>query len=270
VIDERHLKFQEAFAQRVNEGFLPQILSRTHLALPEGSDLKRLPTYSLGKAIQSWNIAGSFNVSAAMERARLGATTKDSGGRVSADFQTIFGKPLIVFNFNDGIITYGKPDFLMTTKGIFCHLLERKGTSYVGWDELDFVASHDLARDDATFHAARDPAMLEKCMRSRSFSWLALMVMVALVVVLAMSAPILAIICAILSPGIFFGVRAVIFQIARHDIIRRFMSNQEYNNVLYINHIEPVDIGVTPYAENIILCLKLGLTIYRLQKEKYG
>ena len=192
---------------------------------------------------------------------------------------------MIFFSFNDGYITYRKPDLLITTRGVFCYLVDHNEKSFIDWAEIDFVASSDLARDDATFRAERDPEALEKCMRPRQFTWPALMIVWGFIVLLAVRSYLsfnhgdfddgmwkatTTAIAVLLSPALFFAVRRTLFWLARLDIRRKLNSNPLYQNVLYINHIERVDVGVTLWADGIIQCLKLGLTIYRMQQEKYG
>ncbi len=73
-----------------------------------------------------------------------------------------------------------------------------------------------------------------------------------------------------LSPLLFLLIRWGLVIAVRLDIKNRLDLDPTAENILRISYIERVDIGVNLAADNIILMLKLGLTIYRAQREKYG
>jgi hypothetical protein len=207
--------------------------------------------------------------------------------------ESVIGKPLIRFDFGNQdqlglyeLPPYRKAPLLLTTTGIYGEIINSK-VRHIPWEAMDFVASSDLVRDDTTFYADRDESLLWKCVQRKRFTWPAILVWLIVLLgsyylsssmfkkdhehsSLSLILMSIAVFCVVLFPLAILLIRYVMVLAARFHLRWRFRSNKSRQNILFINHFDMVDIGVTDRAEGIILCLKLGLTIYRLQQEKYG
>jgi hypothetical protein len=240
---------------------------------PSLENMKNSPVYLTGDAIMSWRIAD------------VAPSSRGLVGRFLGAAKSVTGTPLLMFGFNDRPLPYRKRPLLITTSGIFCELLD-SGVRHFSWQELDFVAPADLAADDSFFGSERDKGVVRQCVKRGRFNLMALGLCFLLVVGLfvfsyisyswynngALSAilAILGILSIPLSPLLFLLIRWGLVIAVRLDIKNRLDLDPTAENILRISYIERVDIGVNLAADNIILMLKLGLTIYRAQREKYG
>jgi len=204
------------------------------------------------------------------------AITSDMVSKISSTKNRQVGLPVILFR-------EGKFNILLTTSGVFFNP-EENSTGCFYWPELDFILTGDLASDKKLFRADQDINLLVSSISYTDYLkrtaklWTYATVAEMIFSIVRFQSTWWGLLYFLFGLGLFFGsffwvpvISKIWVNIVRTKVRKNhFRENPDHYNVIFIGRLQKVHIGFSQGADNIILCMKLGLNIFRAQRRKYG
>jgi hypothetical protein len=177
-----------------------------------------------------------------------------------------------------------KGHLMLTARGIFFTPLG--GTNgHFFWSTLDFMALPDLASDDMTFRVERDIGLIDKCVTIRGQFPLAILlwtipVWLSIRSCSAATGFVDSVLTFLFAAGFMSGyawgvpiIAGIIAKLRRTALRKEFRGNPQIHNVIAIGSQrspQKILFDQRPDLQNIVICFKLALNIYRAQQMKYG